>query len=855
MPTRSGASTATAVTLIPRPSPLAHAIDRPAVRSKLNHLVESRRVVVVIAPAGFGKTSALNSWAGASSRLVAWLSLTTSDRYPEHLAQRISAALEELRLTPDEPGVEGTDERDRESVDEDISVLIIDDVHLAASAESRAILIQLLERAPRRLHIVLAGRHSPPFGLTRFLANGELDRLSLDDLAFSAEEVELAAAVMGQPLTSARAAELHALTKGWPVAVRLALMTSPRFESNLPAALRLAAGADIPQLVDYLVENVIDQLPASLRAFVPRACTCDWLTGRMASELAGNSRGAELLERALALGLPLERRGTWRGEPVYRWHPVMAQAGRAILLRRDPELALGLHRAVARFLTTIDPTEAARHSLRGHDPDFAAQLIRSSWLVPLMNGESDVIEELCAQLPARWAEDPQILVIRAVCRRNGDDPQAAAELSLRASLAAESLDPEEQQSLELTGLLARLFLADDEQEIAAASAAARVALTRDSRVGGDLRACGTLLIGWIELRLRHMHVAAQLLREAAQLCQAEGLDTLAERARANHIHALAFAGDFVGASARLAAAGSDEKASRWRLTDGGIEAYTRGFIRFWQGDHDGALVAFRQAVEKIGSPTSFSQLARLGLVQAALDQGDRLEIARAAAMLDDLPRATVQGMPWGLWHAISQAGVLVSRGDSEAAVRVLDTNCADAPFAPNMMALTAELYWKCDRPGQARAQAELFSADFPAYLRTSGLVVTALCDRLAGSTDTAHALLEEALELGASLGLARAFHLRDRRLEDLLAEHATRGSRHEAFLATQIAYHRSRAQELGDNTLSARESEILGYLATTLTAAEICGLLFISSNTLKSHLRSIYRKLGVDNRRDAVRIA
>lgn len=843
------------MTLIPRPSPLAHAIDRPALQSKLNHLVESRRVVIVIAPAGFGKTSALNAWAGATPHPVTWLSLTPSDRYPKHLAQRLSGALEELRLTTDELGVERVGAPDPESVDEDIGVLIIDDVHLAASAESRALLVQLLERAPRRLHIVLAGRHSPPFGLIRFLANGELDRLSLDDLAFSAEEVELAAAVMGQPMTSARATDLHALTKGWPVAVRLALMTSPSFETSLSPALRLAGDADIPQLADYLVENVIAQLPASLRAFVPRACTCDWLTGRMANELAGTSRGPESLERALALGLPLERRGTWRGEPVYRWHPIMAQAGRAILLRRDPELALGLHRAVARFLATIDPLEAARHALRGHDPEHAAHLIRSSWLVPLMGGDSDVIEELCAQLPARWAEDPQILSIRAVCRRNAGDPKAAAELSLRASLAAESLGPGEQQSFELTTLLSRLFLDDDEQEMAAASAAARVALTRDSRVGGDQRACGTLLIGWIELRLRHMHDAVQLLREAAQLCQAEGLDALAERARANHAHALAFVGDFVGASAQLAAAGSDENASRWRLTDGGIEAYTRGFIRFWQGDHDGALAAFQQAVEKIGSPTSFSQLARVGLVQAALDQGDRLEIARAEAMLDDLPRVTVQGMPWGLWHAISRAAVLLSRGDREAAVRVLDTSCADAPFAPNMMALAAELYWRCDRPAQARAQAELMSADFPAYLRASGLVITALCDRLAGSTDTAHARLEEALELGASLGLARAFHLRDRRLEDLLAEHATRGSRHAAFLATQIAFHRSRDQELGDNTLSGRESEILGYLATTLTSAEICGILFISPNTLKSHLRSIYRKLGVDNRRDAVRIA
>ncbi|MGB7963412.1 MAG: LuxR C-terminal-related transcriptional regulator [Propionicimonas sp.] len=808
-----------------------------------------------MAPAGFGKTSALSAWAAASPRRIAWMSLTTADRNPEHLARGLAMALDDLGPTPDEPvHTSSTLHEGRGPLKENFHVLVIDDVQLASAAGLRAVLTQLLDQAPGSLRIVVAGRQEPSLGLTKLMAKGELARLSLNDLAFSAAEVALAAATMGHRLTRTRATELHQLTNGWPVAVRLALMTWPSFETSLSTTLLMASEADIPQLADYLVENVIAQLPVSLRTFVPRACVCDWLTGRLASELVGSTNGPELLERALALGLPLERSGMLQGEPVYRWHPVMAQAGRAILLRRDPVLAIDLNLVAARFLAAVEPLEAASHALRGHDPELAATLIRAQWLEPVLRGDSDLIEDLCGRLPGRWAEDPQILSIRAACRRNAGDSQGAAELSRRASLAARSLDPEQVQGYELTNLLAGLLLADDSEDLADLSARAQRALAADIHLDGKLRACGTLLVGWIELRLRHMQLAVQFLRDAAQLCQAEGLDALADRARANHTYALAFAGDFISAGARLAKSSPDEQAARWRLTDGGIESYTKGYIRFWSGDPDGAFVAFHQAVEKVGGPTSFSRLARIGLLHAALARGDRRDIARAEVLMGDLPNETIQGMPWMVWKKVARAGILLSKGDPAAAAELLDTLGPEVLPVPAMIPLMAEFYWTCDRPVQARALAAMLPDDVPAYLRASKLVITALCDWLDGSTQTSHALLEDALELGSTFGLAGAFHVQDQRLDSLLTEHAAQGTRHGAFLASQLAYRRSRMHGLGPDPLSDREREILGYLATPLTAGEICEKLFISSNTLKTHLRAIYRKLGVDNRRDAVRM-
>jgi len=174
-------------------------------------------------------------------------------------------------------------------------------------------------------------------------------------------------------------------------------------------------------------------------------------------------------------------------------------------------------------------------------------------------------------------------------------------------------------------------------------------------------------------------------------------------------------------------------------------------------------------------------------------------------------------------------------------------------FIPAARVLAAELFWLSGRAAQARAQVEPLLTGTPDYIRIGAMVLTALCRRREGDSVAAHALLEESLGLGAESGLRRPFQRFDPRLTEFLSAHAALGTRHEGFLASLIAEHQARSGD--DQSLSVREREIVGYLATTLSAAEIREALFISQNTLKTHLKSIYRKLGVDNRRDAVRAA
>jgi len=186
------------------------------------------------------------------------------------------------------------------------------------------------------------------------------------------------------------------------------------------------------------------------------------------------------------------------------------------------------------------------------------------------------------------------------------------------------------------------------------------------------------------------------------------------------------------------------------------------------------------------------------------------------------------------------------------AVQPLGEGVAIEASIPAIRVLAAEFYWSCGRPEQALAQLEQV-LQAPGYLRASGLVLSALCARSSGNEGGAGRLLEEALGLGATLRITRPFQFNDPALTALLVEHAGRGTRHDDFLAEQVAFHAHRRQVGAHQPLSARESEILGYLVTSMSAEEICEALFVSRNTLKTHLKSIYRKLGVDNRRDASR--
>lgn len=817
--------------LVTAPLPPAHMIERPELDARIEQLVAAHRITLLIAPAGFGKTAALTAWAASTPRQTAWLSLSAGDRHPAHLQRSLAAAMEQLDLSAEAPIG-------------DWPVLVIDDIHLVDPETAREVLH--LERAIEPVRLLLAGRHEPKLGFAALHATGELGRLGPDDLALSEVEIGLAAQALGRPVEPAAAAAVYEQTHGWPVAVRLALMGGDTPGSRGPTREK-----SFPQIADYLVESTLAQLPPRLSAFVQAACICDWVSADLASNLTGERDSARLLEQAVELGLPVQRHQVDGRAPVYRWHPVMAQAGRALLMRHDPSGAKELHRRAARLLATADPYEAAAQALLGNAPELAAELIGQQWLPAVLRGDSELVNELCTRLPAPYSDNPEILVVRALCRRNAGDADAAASLAGRAMISHLGPAEHDRGRFSLTWMLARLFLADNETDLGEACAEGQAFLDSGKPMDGVVRASALFLLGWSLMRLRSAD-ALPVLREAALRCRAEQLDDLTERAEAEYAFCLAFAGQFAAARAAIEASRPVDR-SPWRRADGDVETFSLGWVAFYRGERKDAATLFRRAAGKGGALTSFAPFGWLWLVYTALDGGDPDEVTEAEQGLVHVPTDTVQGLPWRPYTLVAQAGLRLFRGDRDGAAALLHEVVASEVYIPATRALAAEYLWECGEVAAARATAESLAESGQSFVQASALTVVALCADAVG--EDPHPLLARALAAAAEEGVARPFCRRDERLGRLLAEHAHRGCVQEAFLARVLAL---RAAEDHDRaelqvSLSAREREILGHLATTMSAAEICQLLYISPNTLKTHTRSIYRKLGVDSRRDAVR--
>lgn len=819
--------------LVTRPSVGARDVIRRALQDQVSDALDEHRVCMVIAPAGHGKTNLLSAWAGVTERPVAWLSLTAADRHADHLARGLSAVLTEL-----------------EAVTDGAAVVVIDDIHLVGEDTARAVLRPFIDNPPREVRLILSGRGDPGIGLARLLASGELARLGTDALSFTAEEISEVAQARGIDLSAEQASTLHQLTRGWPVAVRLALLARSSTPVADPLIASVPAG-DVPQLPEYLLETVFADLPGELSGFVVEACVSDWLTSSLADDMLGRQDGAARLEQALAAGLPVERREHPGMEPVYRWHPLMSASGQAILGRRDPHRLHELHVRAARALAAHDPVQATHHALAGRDPELASALVRSHWLAAVLRGDSPLMEEVCNQLPAPYSDAPEILAIRAACLRNMDEVTRASGLDRRARHRTTSSS--EPRNLDLTLALARLFVIDGEEELAAESIKAQRLLAELRDATGPLRAGALLLLGWTEMRLKHSWVAIDLLREAGASCRAEGLTDLAERARVNEAFALAFGGHFDSARELMSATAREATAVSWHRTDGAVEWFTTGWMQFWTGEAQAATNSLQRAADRDAGLTSFATVARCWLSIAAVDTRDRHRVEQAAAWLDLAPDGVVQGVGFGALKAIARAGAALMEGRHQTAAALLDEAIAVDPGHPGVSSLAVELYWQCGKVDQALALAALVSPELPAYLTAGPVVITAVAAHRRGDDDEAHRLLEAALAASAPQNLIRPFLLDDPDLTLLLAEHSAWGTRYQDLVASALVRRSLLSDDPPVQPLTGRELEILSHLSTTRSLPEIATILHISRNTLKSHLKSIYRKLGVANRRDAVR--
>jgi LuxR family maltose regulon positive regulatory protein len=402
-----------------RPALLEQLEDNPAVR-----------LVLVVAPAGWGKTTLLRDWreAGRVGR-TGWLSLDAGDNDPVrfwgHAIAALRTVLPGLALTDAALRAPGTSVADsvlplliNEVAELSMPVaLVLDDFHLVANKEIVHAMGFLLEHLPPTLRLVIASRADAPLPTARLRARGELVEVRADDLRFTeAEAGVLLNDAMGLGLAGADVAALQRRTEGWPAGLYLAGL-SLRGSAN-PSGFVTAFAGDDRQIVDYLASEVLEGLPAQLRSFLLRTSVlgrlcgplCDAVTGQ-----GGSQRVLEEIERSNLFLVPLDTTRHW-----YRYHHLFAALLRSELARTEPGVVGLLHRRAAawhREFGTV--SEAVDHAISAGDVTDARELIAAQWNVYFNEGLVSTVDAWLDRLPGEVVvEDARLCLIRAWVARH-----------------------------------------------------------------------------------------------------------------------------------------------------------------------------------------------------------------------------------------------------------------------------------------------------------------------------------------------------------------------------------------------------------------------------------------------------
>ena len=373
------------------PSPRRATVPRSRLSERLSRGIDAR-LVLVSAPAGFGKTTLLSAWLAAAARparLTAWLSLDQSDNDPAAFWTYVIAALRTVApavgarslalideaQTPTEVAL-GALLNEVNELQADL-VLVLDDYHVIDDRRIHGGVAFLLDRLPPHAHLVIASRADPPLPLARLRARGDLLEIRAADLRFTPDE---AAAyfkdVMALDLAAGELDILAERTEGWIAALQLAAL-SMRGRDNIAEFIRGFAGDD-RYIVDYLAEEVLQRQAEHVREFLLRTSVLNRLTGPLCDAVTGQDGGKatlEALDRANLFLVPLDDRRQW-----YRYHHLFGDVLRAHLANERPDLVVELHRRASTWYERNgDRPEAIRHALIAEEFGHAADLVELEW--------------------------------------------------------------------------------------------------------------------------------------------------------------------------------------------------------------------------------------------------------------------------------------------------------------------------------------------------------------------------------------------------------------------------------------------------------------------------------------------
>jgi len=887
----------------PRPQP--GFVPRPRLLARVDDAL-ARRLVLVCAPAGFGKTALLADWIRRDRRQVAWLSLDAGDSDPARFWRHAAAALDQARpgvaerlmplLEPPPSSFEGLvsaliNELVAQPADDEL-LLVLDDYHLIDSAPVHASLMFLLEHLPPGFHLVLASRADPPLALARLRARGQLAEVRVADLRFTAEEAAaLLLETVGSDVPESAVAALSARTEGWAAGLHLAAI-SLRGQADVTGFVTTFSGSH-RYVLDYLAEEVLERQSEQVRAFLLETSVLERLSGELCDAVTGRTDGQATLEAVEAAGLFLvpvdEVRGWWR------YHHLFADLLRARQRQEQPERVATLHRNAAGWHEQHGlADEAVRHAVAAGETTWAARLIEQYFdALFYLRGEGVTVQRWLAALPDELIRSrPRLLLAQAAMADASGHVEAvdgllAAAEAASAGPADEPYEPSAGKAASLlvnvpaTIAIFRAYLAElrgDAEATAAYASRAQAEIGRDESMLGFITQGHLATADWLRGRLedaeRALSASVDQWRSAghpnlvgwgshhlAQVQRAMGRLDAAQETYRQTLAVTEVTGRPTLPAAGIAYAGLAEVAYQRNDLD-----TARRFIT------DGIALC-RQFTYTPPLATALGTLAWIrqadGDTDGALEaMGEAERAAPGPAVADLLNPVPAQ-----------RARLLLAQGDVAAAehwTRERGLDAGDEPDYPKELGylVLARVLLAKDLADQALPLLERLLTVASAQRRIAGVIELRALRALAFAAqgdEAAVDALAEALTLGGSEGYVRVFVDEGAPMRDLLDrlvaaqrnEHAVARAVPLDYLArllraydendTEPASGRATAAIPGlIGSLTAREVEVLGLMAAGRSNRRIADELVITLDTVKKHVSHILDKLGASNRTAAV---
>ncbi len=853
-------------------------------------------LTLISAPAGFGKTTLLSEWIHQNKKPVAWISLDKGDSDPVHFLNYLIAALQTIESSigkaaltvlqsPQPPPVESVLTNlinEITAIPKDF-ILVLDDYHLIETKQIHNIIEFLLDHLPQQMQLVIASRADPPLPMARLRGRNQLSEFRASDLSFTTNETtEFFNRVMTLGLSMDDITMLESRTEGWIAGLQLAAL-SIQGRKDIPAFIKAFSGDD-RHIVDYLAEEVFNRQPEHVRNFLLQTSVLNRLSGSLCDAVTGQKNSQQILselDKDNLFIVPLDNKRHW-----YRYHQLFSDLLKLRLHGKQSDLELELHRRASEWYEhNGQGDDAIEHSLAAYDFKRAAHLIKDIAETVWQSGNHTKLMRWLEALP-----DEQMASIPDLCIFHAWDLLAsgqhgAAELSLQA--VEQALIPttdrtsgttqieEDQLSaagrMKLLGRVAtiRSFLASHQGDVPGIiqysrraleylhehdltwRSTAAIALGDARSINGEVvaaygaylealeasKGAGNIyliLIASLKLTVTlrqqgRLKRVIEICQQQMQLANESGMSETAVGGCLLTIwgEVLAELNDLDGAmqqakkGAELTGLGSDVVILGWSYL-----CLTR--VLFVRRDMDGAEETI-QKLEKIAResyvPPWITNLmavwkARIWLMQGKVDATSQWVQERGLKIDDKLTfrRET---------EHVMLARILITQNRLDEASRLLD-----------------RLIKEAESGGRISRLIEM-------------LLVHSLALQALGDTNKAMATLGKALSLAKPGSFIRIFVDEGSTMAELLEKilKAKADVPRTYVKKLLLAFKLSKLINTDDSLVeqpSDREMEVLGFIAAGLSNKKISEELFVSTSTIKTHIRNIYSKLNVHSRTEAV---